>query len=219
MKLSKSFQPFALGLIFLFLSTLASPALAWDGQRHGFILGGGLGMGYVSYEVENRCGENDLLEGRHFDSEAYVLHLKIGYGVSNQLLLFWTSENILFGDDYDNGITLHGIDGIGATYYLNPSSPSFYFSTAFGYSTWNPPFYPPPWVWLEYLQSNNEYLGLGVIASIGYEFARHYSAELTFTWGKPTLDNPIIPEELACPYIKQVNNALSLSLTINTLGY
>jgi len=160
--------------------------------------------------------ENQVMEtkdrGNH-SGFGFHTNLKIGYAPTNQIAIFLKSENAFFNGEYEIGHT--GVSGIGASYYMQPESPSWYFSAGIGYSTWNPPLYPP----FEVLFEDYNYLGFGLRGAVGYEFARHYSAELNVLWSNPARDKPWIPSHDGYDYDLTIINSFSFGLTINALGY
>jgi len=197
--------------------TLASSALAWDGHRKGFILGAGFGPGSTFYSMKDEAGYEDEVMESHDrgDYHGYGVYsnLKIGYAPTDQIKIYLESENTYFRGEVEIGHT--GVSGIGVGYYLKPESPSWYMSAGIGYSTWNPPLFPP----FEVLFEEYNYLGFGLRGAVGYEFARHFGVEFNFMWGNPTRDKPWTPAHDGYDYDLTIINAMSVGLTINALGY
>ena len=81
-------------LIFIAISILCSTSIyAFDGERNGFIIGGGLGVGYLS---------NTTSPGFSLDNDSRIVfqtNFKIGYAPSNTLEIFYCSRILLWGQN------------------------------------------------------------------------------------------------------------------------
>lgn len=146
-------------LIVLALGSMETAA-AFNGQRQGFLLGFGLGASSLKYEAG---GSNTSL----------VSDLKLGYGFSDQFLLFYTNKVNWrsAGGDVD-GLALHGMSGIGANYYFTPNAPSFFLGGGVGLAS----------RYLIRTDSDgdiNSHSGTGFYLGGGFEFARHWNLELS----------------------------------------
>jgi Outer membrane protein beta-barrel domain len=131
---------------------LASQLSAFDGQRKGFILGGGVGVGSLSWSE----GNLDFSEG------VFATNFIIGYAPSNSLEIYYTNNLSLFnGQDYTYYI---GVTGVGVTKYLKPSGKGLYFLGGIGLSVGNG--------YWEY--STGSESGFGAIAGIGCDVAKHW---------------------------------------------
>ncbi len=127
---------------------LASQLSAFDGQRKGFILGGGIGGGSLSW--------NGLNKG------VFATNFIIGYAPSNSFEIYYTNNGSWFsgsGNDYYVGVT-----GVGVTKYLKPEGKGFYLCGGIGLSILT-----GYWV---FDQGSNT--GFGAIAGIGYDVAKHW---------------------------------------------
>jgi hypothetical protein len=180
---------------------------AFDGQRKGFILGGGIGFGMTSHTEKYKYDGTS----QEFDSEskgALMTNFKIGFAPSEQVEIYYTQLSSLFktSEAYVREVTiLNAIGGIGVTYSLNPSAPTVLFNGGLGLAMWALPFEDnPPEVWS----------GLGLWGGVGYEFSRHYSAQLDLAYGNPKKSQSTwyASEEWS-------TSALSVRLTINALAY
>jgi hypothetical protein len=158
--------------------SLASQGHAWDHQRKGFILGGGLGA----------LGIWDPIDAEGFGWAAG--DIKIGYAPSDQLMLYYTSRNLIFP-------ALMGGLSFGANYYMKPQAPALYFTGGggvFGGTL--------PWA--------IGWGGYSIYSGAGYEFARHWAVALEL--GYTFLE--IASEEKYSGY-----NGIDLRVLINLTGY
>ena len=153
-------------IIACILFCFVTDALAWDGQRKGFILGFGLGPGLTSFTqtVEYKGMRETSDRENEFGLQT---DFKIGYAPNNFLQIYWMSKVSWF--------IAHGVAGLGISYYFKPESPSPYLTGGLGYSSWTTPFEVGAEAWY----------GPGLSVGVGYEFFRHWSAEVNLSWGKP----------------------------------
>lgn len=147
---------------------LPNSASAFNGQRKGFILGFGLGPGLTPVGGDNKI----VLANTSF---------KIGIGLSEQLLLYWSSRGAWYKTDYhyyesgQKSVTeLFGVAGLGMSYYLLETAPAMYVTGSLGYSAVSNPFES---------YANDADVGLGLSMGVGYEFSPHYSVEATLANG------------------------------------
>ncbi|MCX6601474.1 MAG: hypothetical protein NT025_07915 [bacterium] len=173
---------------------LTTHAKAWDGERKGFVLGIGLGPGYTTFKQKFGSYERD-----RENKGALVTDFKIGYAPTNQLALYWMSKVSWFSMTYgldDKVTTTAGTAGLGASYYVQPRAPSAFVCGGIGYSTWSWPFEEDAESWM----------GLGLTAGGGYEFARYWNVEGNLIWGNPSKDG--------CE-----TDFVTFKVTVNVLGY
>ena len=152
---------------------LTAPAAAWDGERKGFILGAGGGLGFVTIT-------GDLPGGFPLTRTTSILlgtDAKIGIAPTNKV------EYYLFGYSswFSSGgtFTLNELIGLGLTYYpkrefLEPA-PSYFVSCGLGASYLKP-----------FSSSDPERYGFGLTFGGGYEFKKHMRVEGNFIWAKPS---------------------------------
>ncbi len=156
-------------LIFLVALFTSSDILAQNNERKGFILGLGVGPSTNSYDFGFGISDNSL---------AFASNFKIGYAPTDQVALYWSSQVAWFKIDGLDALTTNSVAGLGGSYYLNEDAPSLYLNAVLGFANWATPFEPDA--------SNSLGFGLGIGG--GYEFARHWSPEINFTYGKPSDD-------------------------------
>jgi hypothetical protein len=138
---------------------MSAPLLAFNGQRKGFILGGGVGAGYLSYQ-ERFDGEGP------FDLNKFSLatNFKIGYAPSNSLEIYYINSVSWFG--YMSETLLIGVTGAGVTKYLSPKGTGFFVSLGAGISFFR-----------SLTAGGGSFTGFGLIGGIGYEFSKHWSIQ------------------------------------------
>ncbi len=197
---TKKFLGVLVGCIVLIIATDVS---AWDGQRKGFILGGGLGLGLTSYtktvEISGLGSETSPRE----NTFGFQTDFKIGGAPTNLFQIYYANKVSWFGMKNvlgENVTITSGLSAVGMSYYLLPETPSAFFTGGIGIATWDLPFEEKAHAWI----------GFGLYAGAGYEFTRYWNVEFDLVWGNPS------EEEYG---IKVSTNALSLMFTINVLGY
>ena len=162
----------------LVMLVLGAVAMAFDGKRQGFVIGGGVGAGIVSYYQTIEYGGSIDTSDRENDF-AFRTDFKIGYGFNDQSLLYWSSRVSWFqmvNALGDTVIVTNGVAGIGFSYYFDAGRRGPYLTATAGFSTWSLPFEPDASSWL----------GFGIAAGVGYEFARGWSLELVGNWSNPS---------------------------------
>lgn len=178
----------------------ATPALAFDDQRQGFILSFGAGFHTLKKNF-SRSGYNDVSQSKG----GLATSFKIGAGLTDQVAVYYVRNASWFSAPYTDGVTTKdatytiGISGIGATYFLAPSAPSGYFLAALGIGDIAAPF------------ENNTQANTGgaFMFGGGYEFAKNLMLEATLLSTK-IQDN-------SSPAITLKSS--SLQFTINYLFY
>lgn len=150
---------------------------SFDGKRKGFILGGGIGIGFFSNSFPETVTDLGLTlpgETMHAEEFAFLLDLKIGYAPSNLTAFYFSirssqwSETELqywFGDDVFNAVLL--FTGFGGTRYFKETEQSLFLSGGVGYTSLGATDSD------DYIQPN----GVGVFLGGGYEYSSHWSIE------------------------------------------
>jgi hypothetical protein len=194
-------------LVCLSLCLVAGPAQAFDGQRKGFILGVGAGLGHTSFTQEETVdywGYSESVESDREDKAGVMTDFKIGYAWDNYWAVYYTAKVSWFGMEnvYGEDVTIaNGLEAVALTHLFKPQAPSWFVAGGLGYSTWGLPFEDnPPDTWY----------GPGLFMGGGYEFSRHWSVEGYLAWGKPN-DTEWGVEVSA--------HTFSIMLTVNVLGY
>ena len=130
-------------------------SLAFDGLRKGFILGGGVGPGYLTYEGG--------------DKFCLATNFKIGFAPSNSFEIYYLNTVSWFGLDSETFI--NGVTGLGLTKYLKSEGRGFFVLGGVGLA------------FLRELGGNEHGSGFGLTGGVGYDVAKHWSvqADVTYT--------------------------------------
>ena len=162
--------------IFVLLSSVHM-AFAFDGNRKGFLLGGGLGLGVDTYTQELSDGIDTVKSDRLTDFSIGT-DFKIGGGVSEQLFLYFHNQSAWFSIDniFNDTVTIQsGVAGVGMTWFTSPEPRGFFLTATVGAAYWDTPF-----------ESDSDALtSLGAILGIGREFAPHWSVDASVLFGSP----------------------------------
>ncbi len=156
----KIFKPVTFAAI-LFTAT---PAIAFDDNRQGFILG--LGAGFHSIDIDF------IYDGSNIGSQSksgLATSFKIGGGITDQFALYYVRNASWYNaSSFDGDITYAiGLSGLGASYFLAPTAPSAYFLAALGIGDISAP-----------LEGTVD-IGSAFMFGGGYEFSSHIMAEAT----------------------------------------
>ncbi len=188
--------------IMVSLLGLAIEADAWDGQRKGFILGGGLGFGSTSFKQEVSYG--GLSSTSDTESKAaFMTDFKIGYAWSNQWMVFYNSGTSWFTIENVNSdkVTISSdVSGIALSHYFKPAAPSWFLTGTLGFSAWDAPFE----------EDSEAQIGAGLLLGGGYEFARHWNLQADLQFSNPSDDEG---------GFEVTTTATTFRLTVNVLGY
>lgn len=177
-------------LIVIVISSLAiSNLYSFDGERNGFILGGGIGGSFLSNTASNNYISNTTSEG------VFVTNFKIGYAPSNTLEIYYLSKVSWWGES-DIIFTL-GLSAVAVTFYPdNSTETGWSISGGLGLSSLDAPFEAN-------VSASN---GFGLFAGGGYEFSPHWSVELDLFYS--TISEGSVDF-----------NSFGVQITINGLAY
>ncbi len=142
---------------------------AFDGERKGFILGGGIGAGYISNTTSFNSFSNT-------NSRAvFLTNGKIGYAPSNTLEIYSIGKASWWGES--DKISRLVLSAIAITVYFdNTTDTGWFISGGLGLSTLDTPF-----------ESNSESSnGFGLFGGGGYEFSSHWSLEVDLLYSTIT---------------------------------
>jgi opacity protein-like surface antigen len=173
----------------IFLLIAFSNLYSFDGERNGFILGAGIGGGYLSNSTSyESCSKTD-------SRGVFFTNFKIGYAPNNTLEIYYVSRVSWWGET--NMTYALGLSAIAATYYTDTEAETgLSVSGGLGLSTLSAPFESG------YGSSN----GFGLFGGAGYEFARHWSVELDVLYSTISESDADL-------------NSFGVRLTINVLAY
>lgn len=139
----------------LAFAVLSAPALAFNGKRKGFVLGGGVGGAYLAYN-----------EGGWFDLDKFSLatNFKIGYAPSESLEIYYVNSVSWFG--YSSETFVIGASCVGITKYLNREGKGIFLFGGVGLAS----FYALS-------GDSGSANGFGVLGGVGYDIGRHWSIQ------------------------------------------
>jgi Outer membrane protein beta-barrel domain len=162
---------------------------SFDGDRNGFILGGGIGGGYLSnsfsYESYSKTDNRGV----------FLTNFKIGYAPSNTLEVYYISK-VSWWAETDMTYAL-GLSAIAVTFYTDTKTETgLSVSGGLGLSTLSAPF------GTDYESSN----GFGAFGGAGYEFTNHWSVEFDVLYSAISESGVDL-------------NSFGVQLTINVLAY
>ena len=171
---------------------LAVPGLAFDGERKGFILGGGIGPAFTSFHEEGKYEFYSPYGEYETDHSGIGLQYSVraGYAPIDRLAFYAFGKDISFeykgavhhGDVElfeDSQIYTTGFLGFGTMYFHKTAYPSFYTKGEVAYPVTNSSFIQP-----DFSFSKGGPPGFSFCFGLGYEFARNWCAELDATWAE-----------------------------------
>lgn len=163
------------GFIFILVlvAMLASlQAQAFDGQRKGFMLN--LGAGYGQGEFKAKGGGESV----SWDGTGLMTDFKIGGGINEKMVLYYTNRALWYTVDFEffdqiiSTDLINGMSAFGASYFLEPTAPSFFFSGAIGIGV------------VMDSDADESESGVGFTLGIGYEFSKNWILEGTYMSAK-----------------------------------
>lgn len=182
------------------------------GRRKGFIFGIGTGVGNVTFTAPLARYWGSSYTGEWPDpreiTSAFVTELKVGHGLSDQFLVYYSNRIIWLplSNLYKDTMILNGTAGLGLMIYPS-SSADFYLGGSGGLAvltTYQPPFR------LERARQT----GLTVSGGIGYELLPHLTIDFSVFFGNANNINFDIGNNTTL-----TNQIVTYLLTINLLAY
>ena len=183
------------------------------GRRKGFIFGFGVGVGRTSFteplaEYYWRDTQEADWSTERLTRSALVTELKIGHGLSDQFLLYYTSRIswLPLQHFYKDTMVANGAAGMGLMYFPFRKR-GLYLVGSIGLATlvtWQPP------LTLE----NARQTGVAVTGGIGYEFLSHWSIDFTVNSGNASMTRVDDPSEIAL-----TDEIMTFAVTLNALAY
>ena len=147
-------------LLFILFSGTAK---AWDGNRQGFIFGGGLGGGGAGMITSQ--GSGTYL--------GVVTSLKLGYAPSDHVMIHYWGQQIWLSGGYFLGTI--AAPCLGITYYPSETSPSMFYTVGAGPTL------------LGAVGYHDTSVGTSIFLAVGRELQPHWSVELNI--GYSALEN------------------------------
>lgn len=164
-------------LLTLFL-VLATPAHAFDGEREGLVVGGGLGgaMSVVSQDFRGATLDDFTRFGPAFD-------LRAGWGVSEAIQVFASLRGSWIRYDTQNkdaSDVLHGTLGLGMVQHLREGRSDWYSTGQLGFA------------FFDLIEEGGDVLrGFGFSAGMGREWRPHFGTEFLIGWESTKVDTAI----------------------------
>lgn len=138
---------------------VSSGLSAFDGQRKGFILGAGIGGGYLD--------DHDPYHPSGFGT--LMTNFKIGYAPSNSLEVYYANNVSWFG--FFEGLSAIGASCVAVTKYLKPEGKGVFVCGGVGMSS----------LWR--LGGSSSISGFGAFGGIGYDEGKHvyFQGDIVYT--------------------------------------
>lgn len=150
-------------LLTVFLASFAPEARAFDGDRKGFVLNLGAGAGQGKLKVSGDGGS--LSE----DGTGFSTVFKIGGGVSEQVVLYYTNRVIWWSSE---GVSVNtGMSAAGVSYFFQPQAPAFFLTGALGLG-------------VAKVEDFDAESGIGFGIGAGFEFSRNWTVEIQYLSAK-----------------------------------
>ena len=155
-----------LGILAVLTLFLASSSFGFDGQRKGFVLGGGLGFSPVAQWKAVGTGISESGAG-------VGLNLLIGFGWDEQNMIVYEGNVAGWKSNFflDRQVS-QGFNGVSWYHYFEETGRSAFTTLGIGVYVFG----------VEDFDSND--LGFGLLAGAGYEFARHWQIGAYYSLGK-----------------------------------
>ena len=159
-----------LGIVLLSILMTAS-ASGFDGNRKGFVLGGGLGFSPLAkYSFVDPIFNTGLTIEE--EKTGVALQFVIGYGWDEQNLIVYEGNVVGYCSDYINKSMAQGFNGASWFHYYGLPGKSIYTTVGLGFYVFD----------VEDFDANDP--GIGVLLGVGYEFSKHWQFGCNLGFGK-----------------------------------
>jgi hypothetical protein len=155
---------------------LLGQVFGFDGQRKGFILGGGAGfsINFLKYNWALSGNGIDRSRESNWNRFGIAADLKIGYAFTNQLEIFYSNKvSIIPG--LDSTVPAFSLNSLSMNFYFKEQGPSTFISAGVGLMVNGYPF----------VQGSIVRTGFGFHIGIGYEISKHWALILDYMYGAP----------------------------------
>ena len=159
-------------LVIVAVLTSVSGAAAFNGNRAGFVIGGGMGVAPVVYwSNDDQSGNHDQGAGLDFD-------FMIGYGWNANNLLVWELDLASFNHDFEgmDATIIQGFQGPSWYRYIGPPGKAVFLTVGLGITHF-----------ISCLDERDECYSNGAGQCLrlgaGHEFGRHFQAGVTWSNG------------------------------------
>lgn len=167
-------------ILICLLVGLSSNLFAFDGDRKGFIFGGGIGGSYYDF---SQTIENDYtsVTGDSETGTAFATDFLIGYAPNNKTAIYYSNIVSWFKmkNVYNDNVTIaSALTGLGFSHHFvseSKWSPNLFLTGSIGIAAWI----------LPYEDDADTWTGFGWSVGIGYEFSKHYSILCSMKMGSP----------------------------------
>ena len=137
-----------------------SQALAFDGDRHGFMIG--LGAGSGTAETEFIVGD----DRDSVDESGIATTFMLGGGVHPKALLYYLNRAVFY--TAEDSEPVNGLSGVGMTYFLSRQAPSFFINGGVGFGAYQGG------------RGAETEIGDGFTVGVGFEFINHWTIEASY---------------------------------------
>jgi hypothetical protein len=158
-------------VLVMILVLCAASAFGFDGARKGFVIGGGIGLGYATVSV------NDVPGAETLTNFGGALDFLIGYAWDEQNMIVFLRDGVIYSEEtvFGGSLTLaQGFSGVGYYHYFGLPGKSFFLTGGLGLQDWTP---------LESGYEANDY-GFGILGGGGYEFTPHVQVYGSLSFGQ-----------------------------------
>ncbi len=150
-------------LLLIVLLLVSASAMAFDGQRKGFVLGGGLGFS-PSSKIELSSSPHESTYDFSISKAGVGLNILIGYAWDEKNMLVYEGNVTAYdpGDSGSDVVYAQGFDGISWYHYYGDAGKTFF--TTVGLGTYQ----------FQDSEDTSFDMGFGILLGGGYEFSRHW---------------------------------------------
>jgi opacity protein-like surface antigen len=147
----------------LLIAMFASQAQAFDGDRKGFTLnlGAGVGQGHLKFSNSTNSWTQD--------ETGFATDFKIGVGLSPQAVLYYENRVVWWSVEEISVTT--GMSAVGFSYFFSPQAPSFFLNASLGLGVAN-------------IENDDSETGVGGGIGAGFEFTRNWTIEASYLTAK-----------------------------------
>ena len=148
-------------LTFVVLVMLSAQLFAFDGQRKGFVLGGGLGFSPVGrWSVADNQA---IFGGKTSESRPGIAaNILIGYAFDNNNMIVYDGDATAYSSTFNDKISSQGADVFAWYHYFGPCGKSAFTTAGIGLYVFS-------------VEEVGDFSSnLGFLFGGGYEFARHW---------------------------------------------
>ena len=160
---------FGIALLILLCATNVN---AFDGQRKGFVLGGGLG---IAPSVTWDSG----LPGFEESKAGLGLNIMLGYAWDERNMIVYEGNGAGFQSDFGNAQITQMFNGAAWYHYFGPKGKSFFTSVGVGVYQFMFEFQSG-----SFTASGSNDVGGAILLGVGYEFSPHYQVAAYVSAGK-----------------------------------